>query len=255
MLGPEEYEMGRPSWVDLATSDLEGAQAFYSALFGWEYEPVPGGGYYYAKVGGHTTAAMARGQNPDMNPMWTTYLAVPSADDAVERVLAAGGVVIVAPMTVGPAGRMAYFADTTGAAFGVWQGDEHRGAAAINEPGAFTWAELVTGEVDSAAAFYNAAFGLGSEARDFGADAPEYFVFTAGEQVVAGAMAAASTADAAQWLVYFGAADADAVAAAAAEAGGEVVVPPTDTAVGRMAALRDPQGAAFSVIAFAEWAD
>jgi hypothetical protein len=50
------------------------------------------------------------------------------------------------------------------------------------------------------------------------------------------------------WHVYFGAADADATAARAAELGGSVLVEPFDTPVGRMAVLGDPQGAVFSII-------
>ena len=33
----ERYRHGTPCWVDLATTDLAGAKAFYAGLFGWEY--------------------------------------------------------------------------------------------------------------------------------------------------------------------------------------------------------------------------
>ena len=215
MRGPGVYEEGRPSWVDLATNDLEAAQHFYTALFGWDYEPVPGGGYYYARNNGHVVAGMARGQNPELSPMWTTYLASADAAATVGRITAAGGTVIVEPMSVGPAGRMAYFADPGGAACGVWEGDQHMGAAVINEPGAFTWAELLAPDTDVVAGFYNAAFGVGAEARDFGPDAPPYTVFTIGDQVVGGTMEPPTPGVAGQWHVYFGSDDVDATAAAA----------------------------------------
>jgi hypothetical protein len=32
------YAPGTPSWVDLMTSDPEGARGFYGELFGWDYE-------------------------------------------------------------------------------------------------------------------------------------------------------------------------------------------------------------------------
>ena len=44
-------------------------------------------------------------------------------------------------------------------------------------------------------------------------------------------------------------ADTDATAARAAAIGGTILVPPRDIPQGRLAALRDPQGALFSVIA------
>ena len=33
----DKYRQGTPWWVDLATTDLVGAKAFYAGLFGWEY--------------------------------------------------------------------------------------------------------------------------------------------------------------------------------------------------------------------------
>ncbi len=32
-----EHAPGTFSWVDLATSDREGAKSFYGGLFGWDY--------------------------------------------------------------------------------------------------------------------------------------------------------------------------------------------------------------------------
>jgi uncharacterized protein len=37
------YTPGTFSWVDLQTDDLEGAKAFYSTLFGWQYDDLPVG--------------------------------------------------------------------------------------------------------------------------------------------------------------------------------------------------------------------
>jgi predicted enzyme related to lactoylglutathione lyase len=37
------YEPGTFCWVDLATTDLEGARSFYTGLFGWEAEVTQGG--------------------------------------------------------------------------------------------------------------------------------------------------------------------------------------------------------------------
>jgi uncharacterized protein len=51
----------------------------------------------------------------------------------------------------------------------------------------------------------------------------------------------------ARWSVDFWVADADALAARAAELGGSVVVPPFDSIPTRQAVLADPFGAAFSV--------
>jgi len=51
------------------------------------------------------------------------------------------------------------------------------------------------------------------------------------------------------WGVYFVVADTDASVAKAQELGGTVVVPPTDIEPGRFAAVSDPGGAMFNVLA------
>ena len=53
--------------------------------------------------------------------MWTTYIAVKSADETAARVTDAGGQVITPPFDIVDAGRMAVFADPAGAVFCVWQ--------------------------------------------------------------------------------------------------------------------------------------
>jgi len=56
------YAPGTFSWSDLATTDPEGAKAFYSGLFGWEAEDMPvGDGVFYSmmRLGGRDVAAIA----------------------------------------------------------------------------------------------------------------------------------------------------------------------------------------------------
>ena len=92
------YTQGTPNWVDLQTPSQDAAKAFYSGLFGWTYDdqPMPEGQVYsMAMLGEHAVAAIAP-QPPEMiaagaPPMWNTYLAVDSADDAAAKAEAAGG--------------------------------------------------------------------------------------------------------------------------------------------------------------------
>ncbi len=53
------------------------------------------------------------------------------------------------------------------------------------------------------------------------------------------------------WTVYFAVEDADATVAEITALGGSVIAPPTDIPQGRFAAVSDPHGAMFSVIALA----
>ena len=160
------YTQGTPNWVDLQTSNQDAAKAFYSGLFGWTYDdqPMPDGPVYsMAMLGGHTVAAIAP-QPPEMiaagaPPMWNTYLAVDSVDDAVAKAEAAGGKVAMAPFDIMDAGRMAFVMDPSGAPVALWQANQHIGATLVNEPGTVQWNELITTDPD-APAFYQSVAGL-----------------------------------------------------------------------------------------------
>jgi predicted enzyme related to lactoylglutathione lyase len=90
---------------------------------------------------------------------WNTYVWVESADEAAASVLDAGGRVVMNPVDVMDAGRMASFTDPEGAAFGVWEAKQHKGARIVNEPGALNFNSLNTRAPERAKAFYGSLFG------------------------------------------------------------------------------------------------
>jgi uncharacterized protein len=247
------YAQGTPNWVDLQTTDQSAAKQFYAGLFGWTYDdqamPEGGGVYSMAMLGDQTVAAIAP-QPPDMAaagapPMWNTYLAVDNVDDAVAKVVAAGGQVAMQPFDIMDAGRMAFVMDPSGAGVALWQANQHIGATLVNEPGTVTWNELVTSD-PSATKFYEQVLGMTTSTMDMGQG--EYTLFNVGGQMVGGSTPPQMEGVPNHWYVYFAVADADATAAKAKELGGAVLAEPFDTPVGRMAAVRDPQGAVFSII-------
>jgi predicted enzyme related to lactoylglutathione lyase len=129
------YEPGVPCWVDTGQPDPEAATGFYGSLFDWEFEDrMPAdspGRYFVAQLRGRDVAAV--GSLPDQapsTPMWNTYIWVESADEAAAGVKEAGGSALMEPFDVLDAGRMAVFADPTGAAFCVWQANEQKGRPA-----------------------------------------------------------------------------------------------------------------------------
>jgi predicted enzyme related to lactoylglutathione lyase len=246
------YAQGTPNWVDLQTIDQDAAKAFYAGLFGWTYDdqPMPQGPVYsMAMLGGQQVAAIAA-QSPELAaagapPMWNTYLAVDSVDEAVAKVDAAGGKVAMSPFDVMDAGRMAFVLDPSGAAVALWQANQHIGATLVNEPGAVTWNELITTD-PGVVKFYADVLGMTASAMDMGGG--PYTVFEAGGRMVGGTTAPQMPGVPNHWHVYFEVADADAAAAKVAELGGTVMVQPFDIPVGRIAMLGDPQGAVFSII-------
>ncbi|HWW89243.1 MAG TPA: VOC family protein [Solirubrobacteraceae bacterium] len=261
------YLAGVPCWVDTSQPDPEAAVAFYSGLFGWDFEDAmpPGspGKYFIARLRGRDVAAV--GSQPEGGPptaTWNTYVWVDSADESAAKVLDAGGRVLMDPFNVMNAGRMAVVADREGAAFCVWQAREHRGSQIVNESGSLNFNGLNTRDPDGAKAFYASVFGwqtleLGGaemwrlpgygeflEETDPGlrermaqSGAPEGF-----EDVVATLNPIADDQPA-HWSVTFAVDDADATAARASELGGEVLVAPFDAPWVRMTVISDPQGA------------
>ena len=147
-------------------------------------------------------------------------------------------------------GRMLVAADPTGATFGVWQAKGTIGAGIVNEPGALSWEDLRTTDPDAAAAFYGAVFGHTTEPLPDGGE--DYSVFTvAGDDAPLGGMGGMEGAPEGtppHWLAYFGIDDVDA-AADRVPRRRHVITPPFDTPYGRLAAIGDPFGAVFWVIA------
>jgi uncharacterized protein len=270
MLERDGYLPGVPCWIDTSQPDPEAAVAFYSDLFGWEFEnampPDAPGEYYIARLRGGDVAAV--GSQPEGAPpaaVWNTYIWVQSADAAAEKVEVAGGRVVTSPFDVPQAGRMAVFTDPEGAAFNVWQAREHKGARIVNEPGSLNFNNLNSRDPEGAKAFYGSVFGWETLPMTGGAQAwrlPGYGDYlearTPGmrqgmadmgapagfEDVVATLMPIADDAPA-HWSVTFAVDDADTTAERAAELGGQVVVPPMDAPWVRMTVISDPQGATF----------
>jgi len=269
MSDQDRYIPGVPCWIDTTQPDPQAAAAFYGELFGWELEDVmpaeSPARYYIGRLRGGDVAAVGSAMEGEPETaVWNTYVWVQDADEAAEKVRAAGGTVLIEPMDVGDSGRMAIFADPAGAAFRVWQPNAHRGARIVNEHGALNFNGLSTPDVDGAASFYGAVFGWelldlggfsmwalpgygdflerrtpGTRENAAAMGAPERF-----EDVVASIMPGAEGP--ARWDVTFGVDDADVIAARAAELGGRVVVPPFDAPWVRTTIIADPQGAIFT---------
>jgi hypothetical protein len=243
------WSPGTPSWTDLATPDQAAATGFYRALFGWEVSEggTEYGGYGMASLEGRPVAGIAQ-QHPgtDSPPAWTTYLAVTDADATAEAITAHGGTVVLAPMQVGDQGRMAVAQDPAGAFFGIWEAGAHRGAEVVNQPGAVVWNECMTADPQAAREFYAAVFGYTYRSLEGAGDYTAIVGDGPGDTV--GGIGAVSGDLPPHWMTYFMVDDPDAAASTAADHGGSVLAGPFDTSFGRIAVLRDPQGAVFSVM-------
>jgi uncharacterized protein len=282
MLDRDQYPAGVPCWVDTEQSDPRAAVAFYSGLFGWEFDdrmPADTEGHYFVgKLRGRAVAGVVPLAEEKSKPSWNTYISVASADESAAKASDAGGTVVREPSNLLDLGRTAVIADRSGATFSVWQAMGHNGAQLVNEPGTWNFSELNTRDPEGAKAFYGLMFGW--EISSFGGDAgdsgfwrmPGYGDFLAQRdpevrERQADVGAPEGFEDAVAWLVpmtsdqftedtpphwsiTFAVDDADAVADRASKLGGKVLAPPMDAPWVRMTVLSDPQGAVFTASKF-----
>jgi len=110
-------------WNELATTDPEGAIAFYRQQFGWSQEGDMDmgemGKYRFIQNRGTTIGAVM--PKPAQLPvsMWTYYIGVDDIDRALDAIKAGGGQVLNGPMEI-PGGEFAVNAmDPQGASFGL----------------------------------------------------------------------------------------------------------------------------------------
>lgn len=247
------YAPGTFSWVDLSTPDVDGAKAFYSGLFGWQALDLPVGEnsiYSMQQIGGRNVAAI--GPQPEAQrqagvpPIWQSYVSVESADAAAARAAELGGTVHAGPFDVMEAGRMAVIQDPQGAFFMVWEPRENIGAGLVNAPGAFSWNELATPDIEGARSFYGGLFGWTFEEMP----GPQpYVVIKNGGANNGGIRPLEPAGMPPNWTVYFAVEDIDAGLARVRELGGNVFMGPMDIAMAKIGVVQDPQGAVFVLYA------
>lgn len=248
------FAPGTPCWVDLLTTDVDGAKTFYGALLGWSAIETGAdfGGYVNFASDEHLVAGMMG--NPDPTQLgpdrWTTYISVADIDASVATAADAGATVIAPPMAVADLGSMAVVQDPAGGTVGLWQPAKHTGFGKYNEPGSVTWDEYHSRNFDASTSFYETVFGWDvtrmSDTDDF-----RYATGDIDGAPVAGMMDSASFLPAgvpSHWAVYFAVADADAACARIEELGGTVLRPAEDTPFGRLVDAADPTGAPFKLL-------
>jgi len=245
---------GRFCWVDLQTTDPAAAREFYSTVFGWSINDVPGPmPYAVASIGENKMTggimelpAMARAIGAP--PNWLSYIAVDDVKASAERAVALGAATLVAPMAAGPS-MFAVLQDPSGGVFAIWHSPVSMGTMVYGEDGAFGWNELMSTNVDAARAFYTGLFGWSVDIVPMiGMD---YTLFKNDGAAVGGLMDMPKGADGmlSHWAVYFVVEDPDTTVELAVAHGAKVVYPLMDVPdVGRFGYLADPQGALVAVI-------
>jgi predicted enzyme related to lactoylglutathione lyase len=110
-------------WNECMTRDFAAAKAFYTSVFGYEYDEMSNDDFSYAaaKVNGHIIGGIGGlpAEVPaDVPAHWSTYFGVTDTDAAVAQVTQLGGSVL-RPAQDSPYGRMAQVADDQGVTFSL----------------------------------------------------------------------------------------------------------------------------------------
>jgi hypothetical protein len=237
--------VGKFVWHEQVSSDPKQAQDFYAQLFGWGTEVFKPGEVDYAMIssGGQTHGGFGKAMEGAPPPHWLSHVAVEKLEETIEKAKSSGGKLVAGPFDMSEVGRIAIIADPQGAYLSAFQ-PEGEGPA---PEGVFVWDELGTSDVDHAQRFYEQVFGWTTS--DMGEEYGGYRVFNRGETGIAGLMALPDSSIPPHWQPYVAVDDPDRTAARATELGGAVAAEPMDVPnVGRIAVLRDPQGATFGII-------
>ena len=254
-----EYAPGEFRWVDLSTPNVDGALTFYGELLGVEGQPAPGdpeetGGYGFLVKDGKMIAGYGPTQQEGQPPAWSSYISVADADETVAKVKEAGGQVHAGPFDLpNESGRMAVLQDPTGAFICINEPQNHPGAQLVNEPGAWTWNNLMTRDVEGAKEFYEKVFGWTAVHND---EAPPNILMwqVDGQRWPEGLGGLMGITDdlpvdmPPHWQVYFVVEDMDEAIEKATSLGAKVGFGPIDVPVARLATLVDPQGAVVSIL-------
>ena len=110
--------------VELNTTDVDKAKAFYGKLFKWTLEDIqmgPSGTYTMIKPEKGTGGGILRHPNPSGPSMWLAYVEVDDVAQAVAKAKSLGATIMRDVTEVPGAGTMAIIVDPTGAMLAFWK--------------------------------------------------------------------------------------------------------------------------------------
>ncbi|MBK5276233.1 MAG: VOC family protein [Desulfuromonadales bacterium] len=107
--------------VELMTTDVAKAKKFYSELFDWKLEDVPGMDYTVINVGEGTGGGMMKTVQPDSPSYWMAYVAVDNAVVATEKARTLGAKICREVTEIPGIGWFSVITDPTGATLALWQ--------------------------------------------------------------------------------------------------------------------------------------
>ena len=119
--------MPRIVHFEISVDDPKRAADFYSKVFDWKFDQWDGGDqqYWMVTTGDKDKPGIDGGmmRRNEMFPPTTNVIDVPSVDEYAAKVTTGGGTQIIPKSAIPGIGWVAYFKDTEGNVFGIYQGD------------------------------------------------------------------------------------------------------------------------------------
>jgi len=118
--------MGNPFiHVELNTTNLPKAKAFYAKLFAWKLQDIPAetpeGEYTMIKVGKGVGGGMMRQMIPGAGSAWMPYVLVKDIDAATKKAKRLRAKIMKGVTLVEGMGWLSIIVDPTGAVLGLWE--------------------------------------------------------------------------------------------------------------------------------------
>ena len=238
-------------WIELATSDVEGALAFYKDVVGWNAQkfdgPMP---YYVLEAKGVGIGGVMGFTNEVRETRWVGYVKADDVDALTKKAAGLDAKTLVPPHDIPGVGRISMFADPQGAELAMIapQGPD-RPPPEQPPAGHVVWHELLCNDAEKALRFYGELLGwrqtgqfdmgpnglyriYGQDGRDYGGmmKRPQGYPLPP------------------HFLQYVQIDDLDAAVERVKNGGGKVWMDPMQIPTGmRVAQCQDPQGAVFAL--------
>ncbi len=233
-------QLGHIVWHDLVTPDLTKSQAFYGAVFDWQFQPV-NDSYVFVSNQGQTIAGFAELDNNQNSSHWLALVSVNNVENVIKQTRQSGGEVLVANTTIEGRGNIAVLSDPQGAVFSVI--DTSNGDPNLNTAdNSWIWQEVWSDDPKASQAFYQSLYSYNAAEKNvFGTN---YSYIEVNNSPAIGFVKKPDDGIGNTWVNYIKVADVDATLLKVTAAGGLVLMAPSEKVRnGTVAIIRDPSGA------------
>ena len=231
---------GHVVWHDLITPNLAQSQAFYSSVFGWQFEAI-NDSYTLASLDGKLIAGMAELDNKQNASHWLSLISSKDIAAVSEKTIKAGGIVLVSSTEIKGRGTIAVLEDPQGAVFSLINTVNGDPETQQTDNG-WIWQEVWSDNPEQSKAFYQSLGNYSAQNKPLSNGNYSYLALNGTPAI--GFVKKPDAEIGNTWVNYIKVADVDATLLKVTAAGGIVLMAPNDKVrSGSVAIIRDPAGA------------